>query len=131
MSIMTPIVIPLAWNVGGGSSGVIPVAVGAMFSGAIFGDNCSPISDTTVLASTFAGSDLIDHVRTQLYYAGTIFLATIVVLLLYGVTGIPSIALFPIGLLLLIGLVYAFSEFDMRRKGIELKPGASRVSHDD
>ena len=40
-----------------------------MLAGAIFGDHCSPISDTTVLSSTASGSDHVDHVRTQLPYA--------------------------------------------------------------
>jgi len=46
--------------------------VGVIFSGAIFGDHSSPISDTTVLSATFTGADLIDHVRTQIYYAATV-----------------------------------------------------------
>ncbi len=40
-----------------------------MLAGAIFGDHCSPISDTTVLSSMASGCDHIDHVRTQLPYA--------------------------------------------------------------
>ena len=43
--------------------------VGAVLGGAIFGDHCSPISDTTIVASLAAGSDHIDHVNTQLPYA--------------------------------------------------------------
>ena len=122
MSIMTPIVIPLAWNIGGSSPQLVAVAVGAMFSGAIFGDNCSPISDTTVLASTFAGSDHIDHVRTQMYYAVTVLLATAVMYLLYGLTGLSPLLLLPAAVLVLIGLVYTFSEWDARRKDLLAKP---------
>lgn len=124
MSIMTPIVIPLAWNISGGSSQFIPVMVGAMFSGAIFGDNCSPISDTTILAATFAGADHIDHVRTQMYYAGTVFLVAVCLFLLYGITTITPLVLFPTGLAMLFGLVYIFSEWDARRKDLRVKPGA-------
>jgi Na+/H+ antiporter NhaC len=122
MSIMTPIVIPLAWNIGGSSPQLVAVAVGAMFSGAIFGDNCSPISDTTVLASTFAGSDHIDHVRTQMYYAVTVLLATGIMYLLYGLTGLSPLLLLPVGVLVLAGLVYTFSEWDARRKDLLAKP---------
>ena len=43
--------------------------VGAVLGGSIFGDHCSPISDTTIVASLAAGSDHIDHVNTQLPYA--------------------------------------------------------------
>jgi Na+/H+ antiporter NhaC len=127
MSIMTPIVVPLAWNIGGNSSHVIAVAVGAMFSGAIFGDNCSPISDTTVLASTFAGSDHIDHVRTQMYYAGTVLIATAIMYTLYGITGVNPLILLPVGVVALIGLVYVFSEWDARRKNVNAKPASGKV----
>lgn len=131
MSIMTPIVIPLAWNIGGGSSEFIALLVGAMFSGAIFGDNCSPISDTTILASTFAGSDHIDHVRTQIYYAVTVLLVTAFVYLLYGIVDINPLMLFPAGLVMLVGLVYIFSEWDARRKDLPAKPVTTRLSRSD
>jgi Na+/H+ antiporter NhaC len=42
------------------------VCFGAVLGGAVFGDQCSPISDTTILAAMFTGCDLLDHVRTQL-----------------------------------------------------------------
>ncbi|WP_227378739.1 Na+/H+ antiporter NhaC family protein [Haladaptatus halobius] len=128
MSIMTPIVIPLAWNIGSSSPQFVSVAIGAMFSGAIFGDNCSPISDTTVLASTFAGSDHIDHVRTQMYYAFTVLLATAVMFLLYGVTNLSPLLLLPAGVVTLVVLVYAFSEWDAHRKDLSAKPASNQMS---
>lgn len=67
MSILTPIAIPLAYTIGG--MPLVSVAIGAVFAGAIFGDHISPISDTTVMASIFAGSDHIAHVTTQFPYA--------------------------------------------------------------
>jgi len=124
MSIMTPIVIPLAWEVGGSAPQFVAVVVGSMFSGAIFGDNCSPISDTTVLASTFAGSDHIDHVRTQMYYAFTVLIATAFLYLLYGFTSLSPLVLLPIGLVTLIVLVYVFSNVDARRKNLSAKPAS-------
>ena len=48
---------------------MVVVCVGAVLEGAIFGDHCSPISDTTVLSSVASGSDHVDHVRTQAPYA--------------------------------------------------------------
>ena len=64
-AIMIPVSVPLAMSLG------LPVApfVAAVLSGGIFGDHCSPISDTTVVASLAAASDHIEHVRTQLPYA--------------------------------------------------------------
>ncbi|QCJ47721.1 MULTISPECIES: Na+/H+ antiporter NhaC family protein [Haloprofundus] len=124
MAIVTPVAIPLAWGIGGQSPELIPVAVGTVFSGAIFGDHTSPISDTTILSSTFTGADHIDHVRTQLYYAVTVVLVASVMLLIYGMTGLTPLVLLPVGLGLLVALVYGLSEFDARRKG--LTPKASR-----
>jgi len=46
MAIVTPIAVPLAWSVGGATPALLPVAIGTVFSGAIFGDHCSPISPT-------------------------------------------------------------------------------------
>ncbi|MRX72823.1 sodium:proton antiporter [Bacillus lacus] len=64
-AIMMPIAIPMAvtMNID------IPLVIGAVISGGLFGDHCSPISDTTILASTGAACDHIEHVRTQLPYA--------------------------------------------------------------
>jgi Na+/H+ antiporter NhaC len=69
-AIQTPFVLPLAINASGGDvSPLVLATVGAMVGGAVFGDHCSPISDTTCLASFGAGSDHMDHVATQLPYA--------------------------------------------------------------
>lgn len=67
MAILTPIAVPLAYEIGGLE--LIYIIIGAVFAGAIFGDHCSPISDTTVMSSIFAGSDHIAHVKTQIPYA--------------------------------------------------------------
>ena len=47
------------------------LVIGAVLGGGIFGDHCSPISDSTIISSMAAGTDHIDHVRTQLPYALT------------------------------------------------------------
>jgi Na+/H+ antiporter NhaC len=64
-SIMMPIAIPLAV----GMDANILLTISAVISGGIFGDHCSPLSDTTILSSMSAGTDLYSHVRTQLPYA--------------------------------------------------------------
>ena len=64
-AIMIPIAVPIATTLGL----PLPLLLGAAISGAIFGDHCSPISDTTVVASMASASDHIEHVRTQLPYA--------------------------------------------------------------
>ena len=64
-SIMMPIAIPMAVAMGGN----ILLTIGAVISGGIFGDHCSPLSDTTILSSMSVGTDLFSHVKTQLPYA--------------------------------------------------------------
>jgi len=74
------IVLPIGLSVGT-TLGLDPrLMVGAVVGGSIFGDHCSPISDTTIVASLAAGSDHIDHVNTQLPYALVTGLATVILL---------------------------------------------------
>jgi Na+/H+ antiporter NhaC len=69
-AIMIPIVIPMAIQFGGGEVGsLVLVSFAAVAGGGVFGDHCSPLSDTTVLASLGGACDHIDHTRTQLPYA--------------------------------------------------------------
>lgn len=71
-AIMTPIFVPLAFQLTGGVlGGIIYGTIAAIMGGGCFGDHCSPLSDTTILSSLAAGSDHIDHVTTQLPYAMT------------------------------------------------------------
>jgi Na+/H+ antiporter NhaC len=69
MTILMPIAVPLAAHLAGGDRHLLLASVGSVLAGAIFGDHCSPISDTTVLSSVASASDHIDHVRTQAPYA--------------------------------------------------------------
>jgi len=77
MAILTPIVIPLGYQLPALDPGISESAGAAIFlssiasilAGATFGDHCSPISDTTIMSSMASGADHIDHVRTQLPYA--------------------------------------------------------------
>lgn len=77
MGILMPLAVPLAVAMQPDNPAFIYMSVGAVLSGAIFGDHSSPISDTTILSSMGAGSNLLDHVRTQLPYAVSIALVTI------------------------------------------------------
>jgi Na+/H+ antiporter NhaC len=76
MAILMPLIIPLSWAVMGvnglgdeGGMHILYSAVACTLGGAVWGDHCSPISDTTVLSSVASGCDHIEHVRTQLPYA--------------------------------------------------------------
>lgn len=81
MALLLPTTIPLAHTLGGMPITVLVAA--AVLDGAIFGDHCSPISDTTVLSSVASGCDHLDHVKTQFPYA----LATMAVAALCGYVG--------------------------------------------
>ena len=67
MAILIPTAASVAYSAGG--EGVMLIAMAAVLDGAILGDHCSPISDTTVLSSICSGCDHLDHVRTQVPYA--------------------------------------------------------------
>ncbi|MGL5576396.1 MAG: Na+/H+ antiporter NhaC family protein [Sarcina sp.] len=86
MGILMPLAIPLANTISGGDMNLIIVATSAVLTGAIFGDHCSPISDTTILSSTGASCDHIEHVRTQLWYA--LFVAAVTILFGYIPAGL-------------------------------------------
>ncbi len=64
-SIMIPIAVPMAV----GMDANVALCIGAAISGGVFGDHCSPISDTTIISSLAAGCNHIEHVKTQLPYA--------------------------------------------------------------
>lgn len=85
MSILMPLAIPLAYKINPEMSFVI-VSTSAVLTGAIFGDHCSPISDTTILSSMGAGCSHIDHVKTQMWYA--LFVAAITILFGYIPAGL-------------------------------------------
>jgi Na+/H+ antiporter NhaC len=87
MAILTPLSVTLALKLGaaaggglGDPAGAICLATcGSVLAGAIFGDHCSPISDTTVLSSRASGCDHVQHVRTQMPYALVVGLVCILV----------------------------------------------------
>ncbi|SHK76707.1 Na+/H+ antiporter NhaC family protein [Rhodothermus profundi] len=87
MGILLPLVVPLAWHVLAASGlhteaeyhHIIYSTVSAVLAGAVWGDHCSPISDTTILSSMASGCDHVEHVRTQLPYA--LFVGLVAVLL--------------------------------------------------
>jgi len=73
MAILIPTAIPTAFALDGNTYGPITmISLAAVLDGAIFGDHCSPISDTTILSSTATSCGLLEHVRTQLPYSVTV-----------------------------------------------------------
>ena len=101
MSILMPLAIPLAHSINPEMSFIV-VSTSAVLTGAIFGDHCSPISDTTILSSMGAGCNHINHVNTQIWYS--LFVATITILFGY----IPAGLGLPIYLVLPLALVAVY-----------------------
>jgi Na+/H+ antiporter NhaC len=115
MAIMFPIVIPLSAAVTGmndyspaDTNLILIGVVSSVLAGCVWGDHCSPISDTTILSSMASGCDHIDHVRTQLTYAITVGIVTMLfgdILTAFGLS--PIIALLVI-ISFLVGIIYLF-----------------------
>jgi len=97
MAILVPVVIPLTVALGGGigfESGegytVLLGAISSVLAGSIFGDHCSPISDTTVLSSMASACDHVDHVRTQLPYAVAVAVVAMILGDIGTALGLPN-----------------------------------------
>ncbi|MFL2122383.1 Na+/H+ antiporter NhaC family protein [Marinilactibacillus psychrotolerans] len=106
MGILMPLAIPLASALDPGNSEFVIMSAGAVLTGAIFGDHSSPISDTTILSSMGAGSNLIDHVKTQLPYALAVGIISIVFGYLPSAMGMNIWIILPITFIAIIGMVF-------------------------
>lgn len=115
MGILMPLVIPLVWGVlsADGATADLHIlysTVSCVLAGSVWGDHCSPISDTTILSSLASQCDHVDHVRTQLPYALTVggvavFLGTIPTAL-----GAPWWVMLPLSAAILVGIFFALSQ---------------------
>ncbi|MEQ8787882.1 MAG: Na+/H+ antiporter NhaC family protein [Pirellulaceae bacterium] len=121
MGIIMPLAIPLVagtLDTGGGVEASDPIllsSIGGVLAGAIFGDHCSPISDTTVLSSQASGCDHVAHVWTQMPYALTVGGLSIVCGTLPVGLGAPVWILLPVGTAALVLIVWVFG------RGVEPK----------
>lgn len=105
MGILMPLAIPLSYSISP-EMGYVIMSASAVLTGAIFGDHCSPISDTTIMSSMGSGCNHIEHVKTQLPYA--LFVAGITVLFGYipAGLGIPVWIVLPLATIIMIALIY-------------------------
>lgn len=106
MGILMPLAIPLSYSISPEMSYIV-ISTSAVLTGAIFGDHCSPISDTTILSSMGAGCDHIDHVKTQMWYA--LFVGGAAILFGYIPAGlnVPIYVILPVSIII-IGLAVRF-----------------------
>jgi Na+/H+ antiporter NhaC len=109
MGILMPLVVPLVWAILRQNGMAEPAhyhifysAVSCVLAGSVWGDHCSPISDTTILSSMASGCDHVEHVRTQLPYALSVGTVAILFGTLPAGFGMP----FWVGLLVGAGLLY-------------------------
>jgi len=112
MGIIMPLAIPLAGSLMGmentpvdGMAPIFLATIGSVLAGAVFGDHCSPISDTTVLSSQASGCDHLAHVWTQMPYALTVGFVTIVFGTIPVGFGIPWWICMPTGTVALVVIV--------------------------
>ena len=117
MGILMPLVVPLAWEIGNNTglpydmtAEIIYASVSSVLAGSVWGDHCSPISDTTILSSIATQCDHVEHVNTQLPYAmivGTISIASMIAML---VIGIPWWIIYPAGVALIVAIIFKFGK---------------------
>ena len=108
MGILVPLVVPLAWAVMSvndmtqpGDMHILYSSVACVLAGAVWGDHCSPISDTTVLSSLASGCNHIEHVRTQIPYALIVGGTAVGIGTIPGGYGVPPWLTLPLGALVI------------------------------
>ena len=100
--ILIPIVVAVF---AGTNEQMMIISISACMAGAVCGDHCSPISDTTIMASAGAQSNHVNHVSTQLPYAVTVAAVSFVSYVIAGFVRNPFICL-PISIVLMIGTLF-------------------------
>ena len=86
------------------------LTVSSVLAGAVFGDHCSPISDTTIMSSMASSCDHIDHVKTQFPYALTVALVALFVGILPISFGFPYFLCLLLSILLLTAALFLFGK---------------------
>ncbi len=120
MGILMPLAIPLAYALSPEPT-FLYMNIGAVLTGSIFGDHCSPISDTTILSSMGAGCDHLAHVNTQLGYALPVAGISVIACMIPTAMGLPVYLSLLLGLAAVAGLIFLFGK-NPENKG-QLKKG--------
>ena len=117
MALIYPIMLPAAWAVSQGadyavaeSMNIFYITVSSVLAGAVLGDHCSPISDTTILSSLATSCNHVNHVRTQLPYAATVGVVALVFGIIPAAMGVSSLITIPIGVVVLFLIVHFFGK---------------------
>jgi len=111
--LLLPLVVPIFSNTGNMPELLI-ISISACLAGAVFGDHCSPISDTTIMSSTGAMCNHINHVSTQLPYAITVAAVSFVGYIVAGFVQSAWIIL-PVSLVLLLAMLFIIKQVTASR----------------
>ena len=106
MGLLMPIALPAYLELAGEYPELLSAVIGAVFSGAVFGDHCSPFSDTTIVSAFSCGVSAREHVITQLPYAGLAAVVSLVVGYCGIGAGLPPTVCLLFGTLLLITIAW-------------------------
>ncbi|GAB3542640.1 Na+/H+ antiporter NhaC family protein [Pontibacter brevis] len=130
MAILYPLMLPAAWYVcqmqGFTLEETMPIiynVISVVLAGSVFGDHCSPISDTTILSSLASGCNHIDHVKTQLPYAVTVALVANIVCTNLSTLGVHWLLVYLIGAGILWGVIRLLG----KKNEVEAVPAAEAV----
>ena len=119
MAILIPTAIPIAYSLDGSAYGLTTaISLGAVLDGSIFGDHCSPISDTTIMSSIASECDPMHHVRTQLPYSLTVAGLALICGYVPAALGVSSFIGIGAAGILIVLLFYAVGKFGASRQGI-------------
>ncbi len=117
MGILMPLVVPLAWDIGNNTgleyamtAEIIYASVSSVLAGSVWGDHCSPISDTTILSSIATQCDHVEHVNTQLPYAMTVGVISVMSLIAIMVLGVPAWIIYPAGVVIIVAIIFQFGK---------------------
>lgn len=113
MAIVYPIMIPTAFAIASAGDGVDAMAilyntVASVLAGAVLGDHCSPISDTTILSSLATACDHVQHVKTQIPYAITVGGVSLFIGIIPTALGLSPLIAFPIAIVALWAIIRFF-----------------------
>jgi Na+/H+ antiporter NhaC len=115
MAILIPTVTPLAVELAGGEYGVfVSLSLAAILDGAIMGDHCSPISDTTIMSSISTDCNLLNHVKTQLPYSLIVGVLALCIGYWPATMGFSLAISFPVALFLIVILFFGLKSFKKR-----------------
>jgi len=114
MSILLPNTVIFAVKMGEiseiGPMPMLVICIGAVLEGSIFGDHCSPISDTTILSSVSCAADHMDHIKTQAPYALTCMIVAVGVGYIPAVCGLHPVISIITGVVLLAAVLLLFGK---------------------